>query len=122
MEHMTQTRHLEDRVREIDLAPAAALTWDAVEESTTGHSATTLVKNRGMRVVLLALEAGSQLKEHKVDADITVLVLRGSVRFRVGEDERQLEKGRLLAVGRELTHDVIALEDTELLLTLSWRR
>lgn len=121
MEHMAQTRHLEDQVREVDLGLAAANTWELVEEEGAGHSATTLVKQDGLRVVMIAMEEGAEIPGHRVNADITVLVLRGRIRFRVREEERILERGRLLAVGRNLPHDLVAIEESEVLLTLSWR-
>jgi quercetin dioxygenase-like cupin family protein len=121
MEHMEQTRHLEDVEREIDLTRAAEETWRLLEETGAEHSASTLIKQPGMRVVLMTLKGDATVKSHQVSADISVQVLRGRIRFRVEEHERVLERGHLLAVARDLPHDLVATEDSEVLLTLSWR-
>jgi quercetin dioxygenase-like cupin family protein len=121
MEHMDETRHLEDRLREVSLEEAAAQAWAQAAESPARHSAITLVKRDGLRVVLLVMSAGSEVPGHKVEAGLTVQVLRGSVRFRVEGEERFLARGRLFAVSRGLEHDLLAIEETELLLTLGFR-
>jgi quercetin dioxygenase-like cupin family protein len=120
MDHMEETRHLEDRLREVALEKESAQAWAQAAASPARHSAITLVKQGGLRVVLIAMAAGSELPGHKVEAGFTVQVLKGSVRFRVEGDERFLARGHLFAVAPGLTHDLLAIEETELLLTLNF--
>ena len=112
-----QGRALGEAVRELDLREAAQGTWSQLT-TPPGHTATTLVKQSGLRVVLLVLRAGAEIPAHRAQAEITVQVLRGEIRFRMGADTRDLTVGRLLAVGRGLEHSVEAIEDAEVLLTL----
>lgn len=97
-----QSRHLADPVREVDLPLALARAWDGSRSAATGVSSTTLIKQPGLRV----------------QADISVQVLSGRIRFRVGERVFVLGRGRLLAVAAGLMHDLSALEPSEVLLTL----
>jgi len=120
MEHMETTRHLEDRVRAVSLADSAAQAWAQARESPARHSAITLIKRDALRVILIAMSDGSELPGHKVEAGFTVQMLRGKVRFRVEAEERILSGGELFAVARGLPHDLVALEDSELLLTLGF--
>lgn len=120
MEHVEGSRHLEDQVRELDLRRGVEDTWALLAKNGSGHVSTTLVKQAALRVVLIVMKAGASIPGHRANAEITVQVLRGQVRFRIGEDERQLEPGTLLAVSRGLEHDLVATTDSDVLLTLSW--
>jgi quercetin dioxygenase-like cupin family protein len=120
MEHMETTRHLEDRVRAVSLSEAAAQAWAQAKESPARHSAITLIKRDALRVILIAMREGSELPGHRVEAGFTVQMLRGQVRFLVEGEERMLKRGDLFAVARGLPHDLVALEDSELLLTLGF--
>lgn len=108
MEHLVDSRHLEDAVRKVDLRDAPP------------HPASTLVKQPGLRVVLLRLSEGAQIAEHHVDHEFTLLVLRGRLRVQVAGANHELAERQLLAVARDLPHAVTALEDSEALLTVSW--
>ncbi len=82
------------------------------------HAAETLVKEPGLRVVLIALRAQGRMHEHRAHAPITVQVLKGRVHFRVEERAFELAAGRLLAVAADMAHDVEALEESAMLLTI----
>ena len=47
----------------------------------TGQNARTLIKYNDLRVVLMALKAGSRIPEHKANGRISVQVLSGHIRF-----------------------------------------
>ncbi len=114
----TQSRNLDNQVREVDLTTASKETAQQLDAATTLHSARTLVKQPGIRVVLISLAKGGHIPEHRAEVDITLQVLSGKVRFDVGQASRVLDQGRLLALARGLTHGLTALEDSEVLLTL----
>lgn len=87
---------------------------------TTGHAAKTLVKHEDLRVVLIALAEGARLHEHVTDHGIAVQTVRGRLRLALPEEVVELPAGTLLALGRGIPHDVVALEESVFLLTVSW--
>ena len=118
METEIQSRHLGDQVREVDLPAVAAQTWQQLEQTTTAYTSRTLLKQPGIRVVLLTMAQGARIPAHRADVDITVLILSGKIHFGVGDEVLELGRGRLLAVARGLPHALVADEDSEVLLTL----
>jgi quercetin dioxygenase-like cupin family protein len=85
-----------------------------------GRSSKTLVKHDDLRIVLISMKANTQMHEHKAAARISVQTLTGHVHLRVVGRSVDLPAGHLLALDQCLPHDVEALEDSSLLLTLSW--
>lgn len=85
-----------------------------------GRFAQTLVKRPDMRVVLISIEKGAELKEHHADGSISVQVLKGAVRFTAGGETRELKTGHVLTLGASIKHEVEATEDTAFLLTIAW--
>jgi quercetin dioxygenase-like cupin family protein len=78
----------------------------------------TLVKQGGLSVVLTHLHAGGTLAEHSAPGAATVQVLDGHARVRVGDEVLDVPAGRLVAFDARVRHDVAAIEDSTLLLTL----
>ena len=87
--------------------------------SRAGRSARTLVKDGPLRVTLVALGPGGELREHQADGPITVHVLSGQIHFRVGGDSRTLEAGDLLSLGAGVPHAVQSAGGGEFLLTVA---
>lgn len=85
-----------------------------------GRSSKTLVKYDDLRIVLIAMKANTQMHEHKTAARISVQTLTGHVQLRVVGRTVDLPAGHLLALDQCLPHDVVAVKDSALLLTLSW--
>jgi quercetin dioxygenase-like cupin family protein len=92
------------------------------EETTwsTGQNARTLIKYDDFRVVVIALAAEARMQEHKADGRISVHVLSGHVQLRASGRTFNLRSGGLLALDRGVSHDVHALEESALLLTIAW--
>ncbi len=86
----------------------------------TGHNSKTLVKQPDFRIVLIALKAGGRLEEHKAEARISIHTLSGHVRLQIPGQAVDLPAGHLLALDRGIRHDVKAVEESALLLTISW--
>ena len=93
----------------------AETTWN------TGQNARTLIKYDDFRVVLIALAAKTKLPEHKAEGRISVHVLSGHIQLRASGRTFSLRPGGLLAIDHGVPHDVVALEESALLLTLAWR-
>lgn len=87
----------------------------------SGHSAKTLVKHHEQRIVLIAMKAGTRLTKHRAAGAVSIQVLSGRLEIRVGATTMDVAAGHLLALDRALSHDVHALEDTNLLLSISSR-
>ena len=92
----------------------AETTWS------TGHNARTLAKYDDFRVVLIALRARVRMPEHKTDGRISVHVLAGHIQVKAAGRTFNLRPGGLLALDHGLPHDVEALEESALLLTIAW--
>ena len=92
----------------------AETTW------TTGQNARTLIKYDDLRVVLIALAAKTRMPEHKAEGRISVHVLSGHIQLRTFGRTFNLRAGGLLAIDQGVPHDVEALEESALLLTVAW--
>jgi quercetin dioxygenase-like cupin family protein len=92
----------------------AETTW------TTGQNARTLVKYDSVRVVLTAMKAKARMREHKTEGRLSVHVLAGHIHLRAGGRTFSLRAGGLLALDHDVPHDVEALEESAVLLTIAW--
>jgi quercetin dioxygenase-like cupin family protein len=86
----------------------------------TGRNSKTLVKHPDFRIVLIALKEGGRVEEHKADARISIHTLSGHVKLQLLDEMVDLPVGHLLALDRALEHDLEALEESAILLTISW--
>jgi quercetin dioxygenase-like cupin family protein len=82
------------------------------------HAAETLVKEPGLRLVLIALKDGGRLRQHRAHTSITVQVVVGMVRFTVNTQTIELVPGRVLAVDVDLPHNLEAVGESAVLLTM----
>lgn len=85
-----------------------------------GHNARTLLKYDGVRVVLIALHADARIPGHRTEGHVTIQTLRGHVQVRAEGRTFDLSSGALLALDRAVAHDVHALEESAILLTIAW--
>jgi quercetin dioxygenase-like cupin family protein len=108
------------------------LTFDLVQEAdslrseeswqTNGHNARTLIKHAEFRLVLLALQQGARVKEHQSTQRVAVQTLSGCVRLHVPTEVVVLSEGQLMALERDLSHDIEALEESVVLLWVGWSK
>jgi quercetin dioxygenase-like cupin family protein len=109
---------------------APVLTFDFTEEADKlreegpwlqhGRNAVTLVKYADFRVVFMLMKPGTRLQEHHARGRISVQTLSGHVRLHLRDQTIDLPAGRLLALEREVAHDVEAIEESAMLLTIAW--
>jgi quercetin dioxygenase-like cupin family protein len=85
----------------------------------TGQNARTLVKYDDFRIVLTALKAHVRISAHHTEGRISISTLRGHIRTNASDRTFDLPVGSLLALGRDVSHDVEALEDSAFLLTIA---
>lgn len=64
------------------------------------------------REVRITFKKGQEMKEHKAAYPIVVQVLEGSIDFGVSSERTILEKGMLIALEAGIMHDLQALEDS----------
>jgi quercetin dioxygenase-like cupin family protein len=87
--------------------------------SSSGHTADTVVGGHefSLRQTLVAMTEGSKLNEHESPGEATLFVLRGRVRLTAGDDSWEPRTGDLLVIP-DSRHDLVALEDSAVLLTV----
>ena len=108
-----------DPFMEFDL-PAEIHHLHAETTWSTGQNARTLIKYDDLRVVLIALAAEARMPEHKAEGRISIHVLSGHAHVRASGRTFSLRAGGLLALDHGVPHDVHALEESALLLTIAW--
>jgi len=82
------------------------------------RNSVTFVKTSNLSVVLAAIKKGATLCGHEVDGSITMQVLSGTIKAGVSGEPRRLAAGTVIALDKGIPHDIQALQDSELLLTL----
>lgn len=106
------------------------LEFDLIEEAdrlhreptwSSGQNARTLIKFDDFRVVLMVLKASTRIPGHKANGRITVHVLSGHVRLNAAGRTFDLRPGSLLALDKDVPHDLEALQESAILLTIAWR-
>lgn len=115
-----------------DTAPSArplqgpALTFDLVEEAKNLratleehlYTARTLVIQPDFRVVMMVLRAGARIQAHKTDHRISLQGLAGHVHLNLPDRGVDLPTGGLVVLDKGIPHDVVAIEDSTVLLSI----
>lgn len=83
------------------------------------RNAITIFKTRGMRIMLVALHAGAEMKTHTAAGIISVQVLEGKIKFSTKQQSTELGKGQMLALHEGIPHSVLANMESVFLLTLT---
>ncbi len=86
-----------------------------------GRNAKTLAKHGDLRVVLEVMKAGQELRQHHADGTVLIQLLQGRVRSSMLDQILELSPGQLLVLDPNLPHNLRALEDSVVLLTIGWR-
>ena len=93
---------------------------DAAQYRATGHAARTLFKSPELRIVLIVLRRGAELKEHKTNQPVSLQVLEGAIRVALPKRTVEPAVGGLVLIEPTVLHDVIALADSAFLLSMPW--
>jgi len=120
----TQQRPEGDRAMDATLVTIALPSFikRIKQESTwkdSDRNAITVFKTNGMRLVLIALHAGAEMKTHTADGIISVQVIDGRMKFNADNRSVELNTGQMLALHKGVPHSVLAIEETIFLLTLT---
>lgn len=79
----------------------------------------TIFKSNNMRIVLLGLHEGAELKTHTANGILSVQVLEGHLQFTANGQTVDRQKGEMLALQKQVAHSVLAIKETFFLLTLA---
>lgn len=102
--------HLDERLEELRAEESYAR---------SGRSGRTLAKAGRFRLTLLAMADGNRIGTHQADSPMTLHVLSGRIQFRAGGEDHELHAGQVLFFGPGDAHDIRAVGETALLITIS---
>lgn len=115
----SRAHHVTDPLIEIDLVGELAALRSTDAYLSASHAATTTIaKQPGIRVVLIALKPGGRMHEHPAGAAITVQGFEGHVMFSVGDRNVALTPGVLITVAASLSHSVVSVDESAFILTI----
>lgn len=83
------------------------------------RNAITIFKSESMRIVLIALHEGAEMKTHKAPGIISVQVLDGHITFKTEQETTDRTAGQMLALHAGIPHSVTAKIESVFLLTIS---
>ncbi|HEX3481938.1 MAG TPA: hypothetical protein VHT91_43290 [Kofleriaceae bacterium] len=84
-----------------------------------GHTARTLVREPALRIVLVVMKAGARIAEHVAQEITSIQAVTGQVRVTL-ERPIELAAGGVLVIAPDCRHQVEAIAESGLLLTLAW--
>lgn len=91
------------------------ITGDLIQSGQQTFQSKVLTNEAGFRVLLLSLKAGHTIPEHASKERVTIVALKGLVRFTEGDVQTELYGGDVLLLETGSLHQVRALEDSALL-------
>ena len=74
-----------------------------------------------MRIVLMILDHNTRVADHGVEGAVTIQALDGRVVVTLLGSSFDLTSGHLLSIERDVSHALVAIEDSAVLLTIAWR-
>jgi quercetin dioxygenase-like cupin family protein len=106
-------------VQIMDLEHTIQQAKQAQNWTSSDRHATTLFKSDSLRLMLMGLHKGAELKTHTAPGIITVQVLEGQIAFRTAQQTSILTAGQLLLLPAGVPHSVRAQQDSFFLLTVA---
>ena len=123
MERLSRLPGLADPLLQIDLErEVEQLRQEDSWQRETGRSSKTLEKYPDFIIVLILMNSGTRMRQHKAEGRISIQQLKGQVCIHLDHRKVKMSAGHLLVLDCGVLHDVEALEESALLLTISWRR
>lgn len=104
----------------LDLAQEVATLRQEPAWQQNDRNARTFVKEADLRVVLTILKQGAIVKEHRAPGTAVVQALSGRIRLLIADQVVELSAGQMVVLGREVPHDVEALEESAFAITIGW--
>jgi len=98
--------------------PKTASFYKDLEFSDESVVITPLLNSDFGKEIRIAFKEGQVMKEHKTKFPITVMTLRGSIEFGVGEETYILNEGEVIALEGNVMHELKALKESVVRLSL----
>jgi len=112
-------RTLDEPMMVFDLEPQVRELRADESYRRTGRLGRTLARSGRLRLVLVALNDDIEIGTHQADSPMTLQLVQGRLGFRINGESHELRQGQVLFFGPGDAHDIRALEESALLLTLS---
>ena len=112
-------RTLEAPMVTINLSLYIAQIREEEQWKNSDRNAITIFKSMVMRIVLIALHKGAEMKKHTAAGIISVQVIEGEIIFTTDEQSITLSSGQMLVLHEGIPHSVLAKAETVFLLTLT---
>ena len=103
----------------LDLEAEAQALRNSALRRERGQNSRTLLKLPDLRLVMIALQSDHRIQRHQTDLRLNLMTFAGHVQLTVGDETIDLPAGRVLVLDPTIPHDVTALEDIVLVLSLS---
>ena len=110
------------RERKIDIDDCYDDLIGEPHEATDGHRQITIAHHDSLTLTLFHFSEGSRLPEHQVDGAVTIQVLEGELEVSTDDNTHHLDEGQLVILGPKVEHDVHALAESRMLLTVHLHR
>ncbi len=110
---------LEGPALSFDLAAQAMRLRDEPGYRHGDRNANTIVHEPDFRIVMIALKSGARIQAHRAAGRLSIQTLAGRLRLRLLDRTVELPAGHLLALEPDVSHDVEALDESTLLLTIA---
>lgn len=102
----------------LDFAATARALRAEAHPAKDGHRQISLVHRGPLRVVLFTFETGGQLPAHQAPGHVLIQCLGGALTVRAEGARHILGPGQALLLDPDVTHDVEASSETDMLLTV----
>jgi quercetin dioxygenase-like cupin family protein len=112
-------RSLTEPMMIFDLEPQLRELRDDESYRRSGRLGRTLARSGRLRLVLVALNAGVEVGTHQADSPMSIQLLQGRIGFRIEGESYELRAGQVLFFEPGEAHDIRALDESALLLTIS---
>ena len=98
--------------------PQTASFYKDLEFSDKSVVITPLLNSDFGKEIRIAFKEGQVMKEHKTKFPITVMILRGSIEFGLGDKKYILNEGEVIALEGNVMHELKALNESVVRLSL----
>ena len=103
---------------QFDLKQEAESLASECHEGHFGHRQIVLYKHGHASVSLFRFEQGGSMREHKTNGTVFIQVIEGRLTLTMKGKKHRLETGGLLVLAPGIPHDVLAEQDSVMLLTV----
>ena len=110
---------LNGKALQLDLGAEGRSLLDEARLAANGRAARTLVKERALRLTLLALKGGAGIPEHRANGPVSIHVIEGAVVIGVGDTSHALAVQQAVVIDADIVHSVVAQQESVILLTIA---